>query len=159
MSYVSSIYVICLNAKTLIRHLAILCGIHVRHRFNRFCIYTTWGEFPSEWGELSSECGASCLGRVFFWASCLWGELSCFLAYMQSKKRDLLVHCSCSYIYMQEFCSSKCHIFRPFHKHMNTFVWLLFSVPENKYGYVRLRGILTDIEMNEGPAIKQQPSK
>ena len=33
-----SIYVICLNGKTLIRHLAIMCGIHVRHRFNRFCI-------------------------------------------------------------------------------------------------------------------------
>ena len=33
-----SIYVICLNGKTLIRHLAIMCGIRVRHRFNRFCI-------------------------------------------------------------------------------------------------------------------------
>ena len=65
---------------------------------------------------------------------------------------------------MQEFCSSKSHIFRPFHKHMNTFVWLLFSVPENKYGYARAGtsdyvAFLTDIEMNEGPAIKQQPSK
>ena len=40
-----------------------------------------WGELTSDWGELSSECGASCLGRVFFGASCLgasclWGELS-----------------------------------------------------------------------------------
>ena len=47
---------------------------------------------------------------------------------------------------------------------MNTFVWLLFSVPENKYGYARAGtsdyvAFLTDIEMNEGPAIKQQPSK
>ena len=63
---ICSIYVICLNGKTLIRHLAILCGIHVRHRFNRFGINTTWGELSSEWDELSSECGASCLGRVFF---------------------------------------------------------------------------------------------
>ena len=63
---ICSIYVICLNGKTLIQHLAILCGIHVRHRFNRFGINTTWGELSSEWGELSSECGASCLGRVFF---------------------------------------------------------------------------------------------
>ena len=36
------------------------------------------------WGELSSECGESCLGAIFFgmsclWVSCLWGELSCFL--------------------------------------------------------------------------------
>ena len=47
---------------------------------------------------------------------------------------------------------------------MNTFVLLLFSVPENKYGYTRAGtsdyvAFLTDIEMNEGPAIKQQPSK
>ena len=63
---ICSIYVLCLNGKTLIRHLAILCGIHLRHRFNRFGINTTWGELSSEWGELSSECGASCLGRVFF---------------------------------------------------------------------------------------------
>ena len=68
------------------------------------------------------------------------------------------------YIYMQEFCSSKCHIFRPFHKHLNTFVWLLFNVPENKYGYARTVtsdyvAFLTDIEMNESHAIKQQPSK
>ena len=138
----------------------------MRHRFNRFCIYTTWGKLSSEWGELSSECGASCLGRVFFWASCLWGELSCFLAYALCSQRNatLLVHCSCSYSYMQEFCSSKCHIIRPFHKHMNTFVWLLFSVPENKYGYARAGtsnyvAFLTDIEMNKDPAIKQQPSK
>ena len=39
------------------------------------------GELSSKWGELSSECGASCLGASFFgasclWASCLWGELS-----------------------------------------------------------------------------------
>ena len=45
-----SIYVIYLNGKTLIRHLAILCGIHVRHRFSRFCINTTWDELSSEWG-------------------------------------------------------------------------------------------------------------
>ena len=47
---------------------------------------------------------------------------------------------------------------------MNTFVWLLFSVTENKYGYARAVtsdyvAFLIDIEMNEGPAIKQQPSK
>ena len=47
------------------------------------------------WGELSSDCGASCLlnvvrvflGRVFFGASCLgaschWGELSVILKYI-----------------------------------------------------------------------------
>ena len=46
-------------------------------------------QVKTNWGELSSECGASCLlnvgrvvlGRVFFGASCLgasclWGELS-----------------------------------------------------------------------------------
>ena len=65
---------------------------------------------------------------------------------------------------MQEFCSSKCHISPPFHKHLNTFVLLLFNVPENKYGYARTVTsdyvtFLTDIEMNESPAIKQQPSK
>ena len=80
--------------------------------------------------ELSS--GELSLGRVVLCSG---------LRPMQSLKRNatLLVHCSCSYIYMQEFCSSKCHIpvFRPFHKNMNTFVWLLFSVPENKYGYAR----------------------
>ena len=30
-----------------------------------------WSELSSEWGELSSECEASCLGASF-----LWGELS-----------------------------------------------------------------------------------
>ena len=65
------IYSIYPNGKTLIRHLAILCGTHVRHRFNRLIINTTWGELSSEWGEFSSECGPSCFGASF-----LWGELS-----------------------------------------------------------------------------------
>ena len=30
--------------KTLLRHLAILCGIHVGHGFYRLCIDTTWVE-------------------------------------------------------------------------------------------------------------------
>ena len=28
------------------------------------------------WGELSSECGASCLGASFLWGELSWGELS-----------------------------------------------------------------------------------
>ena len=52
--------------------------------FKLLQVKTSWGELSSEWGELSSEYGASCLlnvgrvvlGRVFFGASCLWGELS-----------------------------------------------------------------------------------
>ena len=28
------------------------------------------------WGELSSECGASCLGASFLWGELCWGELS-----------------------------------------------------------------------------------
>ena len=28
------------------------------------------------WGELSSECGASCLGASFLWGELPWGELS-----------------------------------------------------------------------------------
>ena len=34
------------------------------------------GELSSEWGELSSECGASCLGASFLWGELSWGELS-----------------------------------------------------------------------------------
>ena len=35
-----------------------------------------WGELSPEWGELSSECGASCLGASFIWGELSWGELS-----------------------------------------------------------------------------------
>ena len=28
------------------------------------------------WGELSSECGTSCLGASFIWGELSWGELS-----------------------------------------------------------------------------------
>ena len=35
------------NGKTLIWQLAILCGIHMAHRFNMLCINTTWGELSS----------------------------------------------------------------------------------------------------------------
>ena len=35
-----------------------------------------WDELFSEWGELSSECGASCLGAIFLWDELSWGELS-----------------------------------------------------------------------------------
>ena len=35
-----------------------------------------WGELSSVWGELSSECGASCLGASFLWGELSWGELS-----------------------------------------------------------------------------------
>ena len=28
------------------------------------------------WGELSFECGASCLGASFLWGELSWGELS-----------------------------------------------------------------------------------
>ena len=35
-----------------------------------------WGELSCEWGELSSECGASCLGASFLWGELSWGELS-----------------------------------------------------------------------------------
>ena len=28
------------------------------------------------WGELSSECGARCLGASFLWGELSWGELS-----------------------------------------------------------------------------------
>ena len=35
-----------------------------------------WGELSSEWGKLSSECGASCLGASFLWGELSWGELS-----------------------------------------------------------------------------------
>ena len=31
---------------------------------------------PLIWGELSSECGASCLGARFWWGELSWGELS-----------------------------------------------------------------------------------
>ena len=36
----------------------------------------TWSELFSEWGELSSECGASCLGASFLWSELSKGELS-----------------------------------------------------------------------------------
>ena len=36
----------------------------------------TWSELSSEWGELSSECGASCLGASFLWSELSKGELS-----------------------------------------------------------------------------------
>ena len=35
-----------------------------------------WGELSSELGELSSQCGASCLGASFLWGELSWGELS-----------------------------------------------------------------------------------
>ena len=35
-----------------------------------------WGELCSEWGELSSQCGVSCLGTSFLWGGLSWGELS-----------------------------------------------------------------------------------
>ena len=35
-----------------------------------------WGELSSEWGELSSGGGASCLGASFLWGELSWGELS-----------------------------------------------------------------------------------
>ena len=35
-----------------------------------------WGELSSEWGELSSGGGASCLGASFLWGELPWGELS-----------------------------------------------------------------------------------
>ena len=34
------------------------------------------GELSSERGELSSECGASCLVASFLWGELSWGELS-----------------------------------------------------------------------------------
>ena len=30
------------------------------------------------WGELSFECGASCLGASVLWGELSWGELFCF---------------------------------------------------------------------------------
>ena len=77
---ICSIYVICLNGKTLIRHLAILCGIHVRHRFNRLGINTRRASCLLNGascllnvgqvvlGEFSFE--RVVLGRVVFGASC-----------------------------------------------------------------------------------------
>ena len=35
-----------------------------------------WGELSSGSGELSSECGTSCLGASFLWDELSWGELS-----------------------------------------------------------------------------------
>ena len=35
-----------------------------------------WGDLSSEGGELSSQCGASCLGGSFLWGELSWGELS-----------------------------------------------------------------------------------
>ena len=35
-----------------------------------------WGELSYKWGELSSECGASCLWASFLWGELSWGELS-----------------------------------------------------------------------------------
>ena len=123
--------------------------LSIYRKKERLCINTTWGELSSEWGELSSEYGASCFGASFLWGELSQGEMSLVrvvlfpgLRPMRSKK--LLVHCSCSYIYMQEFCFSKCHISRPFHKHLNTFVWLLFNVPENKFKYVYAQRVTSD---------------
>ena len=117
----------------------------------------TWSELSSKWGELSSECGASCLWASFLWSELSKGELSLGrvvlfpgLRPLQSKKRDpsralqlqLLFLFLCvkrlrsslnimslvaALFTCKSFFSSKCHISRPFHKHLNTFVWLLFK--------------------------------
>ena len=39
-------------------------------------VFSMWGELSSELGELSSQCGASCLGASFLWGELSWGELS-----------------------------------------------------------------------------------
>ena len=39
-------------------------------------VFWMWDELSSEWGELSSECGASCPGASFLWGELSWGELS-----------------------------------------------------------------------------------
>ena len=95
----------------------------------------TWSELSSEWGELSSECGANCLGASFQWSELSNGELSLGqvvlfpgLRPMQSKKPDPSRALQLQlYLNARVFFSSNCHISRPFHKHLNTFVWLLFK--------------------------------
>ena len=39
-------------------------------------VFWMWGELSSEWDELSSNCGASCLGAIFLVGELYWGELS-----------------------------------------------------------------------------------
>ena len=90
----------------------------------------TWGELSSEGGELSSECGASCLGASFLWSELSKGELSLGRVVQFPGLRPLQPF-SCiavaAIFTCKSFFSSKCHISRPFHKHLNTFVWLLFK--------------------------------
>ena len=83
-------------------------------------VFWMWGALSSEWGELSSESGASCLGESFLWGELSWGELSLGRVvrnpFQRVKTRVSIVgnfQLCCSYT---KIYSCQCHLFSFFFK-------------------------------------------